>query len=69
MNEKDKIMITRYALFEGSAPPRQTEAFRAHVNEHPVALWTQFDGAAEVRVTFEGRIHHHVTQATDHPLT
>lgn len=45
-------MITRYALFEGSVNPGQIEAFRAHVNEHLVPLWTKFDGAQEVRVMF-----------------
>ena len=110
-------MLTRYALFEGSVKQGQTEAFRTYVNEHLVPLWTQFDGALEVRVMFgedrdegapefplilaisypdeaameralscdarfksrdvtgvmveqffDGRIHHHVTSATEHPL-
>lgn len=45
-------MITRYALFEGSVKPGQTEAFRAAVKERLVPLWTQFPGATEVRVMF-----------------
>lgn len=110
-------MLTRYALFEGSVKEGKTQAFRAFVNENLVPLWTQFDGAIEVRVMFgedrdegapefplilaisyeniagmekalacdarfksrevtgvmvekyfDGRIHHHVTEATDHPV-
>lgn len=45
-------MITRYALFEGTVKDGQTEAFRQFVNDHLVPLWTQFDGALEVRVMF-----------------
>lgn len=110
-------MITRYALFEGTVKEGQTPAFRAFVNENLVPLWTQFDGALEVRVMFgedrdegapeyplilaisyqnmagmdkalacdarfksrevtgelveryfDGRIHHHVMAASEHPL-
>ena len=45
-------MITRYALFEGSVKDGQTQAFRTFVNDHLIPLWTQFDGAQEVRVMF-----------------
>ena len=45
-------MITRYALFEGAIKPNQKAAFQAYVNEKLIPLWTQFDGASEVRVTF-----------------
>lgn len=111
-------MITRYALFEGTVKEGQTPAFRKFVNEKLVPLWTQFDGAVEVRVMFgedrdegapefplilaisyedtagmekalacaarfksrevtgemvelyfDGRIHHHVMAANEHPLT
>lgn len=45
-------MITRFALFEGSIKPGQTDAFRAAVKERLVPLWTQFPGNSEVRVMF-----------------
>lgn len=45
-------MITRFALFEGSVKPGQTEAFRAAVKERLVPLWTQFPGNTDVRVMF-----------------
>ena len=45
-------MITRYALFEGTVKTDQKDAFRAFVNAELVPLWTQFDGAQEVRVMF-----------------
>ena len=45
-------MITRFALFEGSVKPGQTEAFRAAVKERLVPLWTQFPGNSDVRVMF-----------------
>lgn len=110
-------MITRYALFEGTVKPGQTEAFRAFVTDRLVPLWTSFDSATEVRVMFgeerdegapefplilaisyddiggmenalacdarfksrevtgemveryfDGRIHHHVMSAHQHPL-
>jgi len=45
-------MITRYALFEGSIKTGHEADFRTFVNEKLVPLWTQFDGAQEVRVMF-----------------
>lgn len=45
-------MITRFALFEGSVKPGQTEAFRAAVLERLVPLWKQFPGNTDVRVMF-----------------
>lgn len=45
-------MITRYALFEGSIKPGQTEAFRAAVMEKILPKWKQFQGALDVRVSF-----------------
>lgn len=45
-------MITRYALFEGTVNEGETDAFRQHVNDHLVPLWTQFTGNTEVRVMF-----------------
>ncbi|GGX67195.1 hypothetical protein GCM10007385_40350 [Tateyamaria omphalii] len=45
-------MITRFALFEGSVKPGQTDAFRAVVLERLVPLWTQFPGNTDVRVMF-----------------
>ncbi|WP_299044774.1 antibiotic biosynthesis monooxygenase [uncultured Tateyamaria sp.] len=45
-------MITRFAMFEGSVRPGQTEAFRAAVLERLVPLWTQFPGNTDVRVMF-----------------
>ena len=45
-------MITRFALFEGSVKPGQTEAFRAAVKDRLVPLWTQFPGVIDVRVMF-----------------
>lgn len=45
-------MITRFALFEGSVKPGQTEAFRTAVREQLVPLWTQFPGNTDVRVMF-----------------
>ena len=45
-------MITRFAIFEGSVRPGQTEAFRAAVKERLVPLWTQFTGNTDVRVMF-----------------
>lgn len=45
-------MITRFALFEGSVKPGQTQAFRAAVLERLVPLWTQFPGNTDVRVMF-----------------
>ncbi len=45
-------MITRFALFEGSVKPGQTEAFRTAVNDRLVPLWRQFTGAADIRVMF-----------------
>ncbi|MBY5935620.1 antibiotic biosynthesis monooxygenase [Tateyamaria omphalii] len=45
-------MITRFALFEGSVKPGQTDAFRAAVLERLVPLWRQFPGNTDVRVMF-----------------
>ena len=45
-------MITRYALFEGSVRPGQTESFRAAVLSRLVPLWRQFPGNTDVRVMF-----------------
>ena len=45
-------MITRYALFEGTIKPGQTEAFRAAVMETILTKWKQFPGAMDVRVSF-----------------
>lgn len=45
-------MITRFALFEGSVKPGQTQAFRAAVTERLVPLWRQFTDNSDVRVMF-----------------
>ncbi|NSZ18388.1 hypothetical protein [Agrobacterium vitis] len=45
-------MITRYALFEGTVKPGQTEAFRAAVIETILPKWKQFPKAIDVRVSF-----------------
>lgn len=45
-------MITRFALFEGTLNPGQTDAFRAAVTERLVPLWRQFPGNSDVRVMF-----------------
>lgn len=45
-------MITRFALFEGSVKPGQTEAFRTAVLNRLVPLWRQFPGNSDVRVMF-----------------
>jgi hypothetical protein len=45
-------MITRYALFEGTIKPGQTEAFRAAVMEEILPRWKEFPGALDVRVSF-----------------
>lgn len=45
-------MITRYALFEGTVKPGQTEAFRAAVMDEILPKWKQFPGALDVRVSF-----------------
>lgn len=45
-------MITRYALFEGSIKPGQTDAFRAAVMDKILPKWKQFPGALDVRVSF-----------------
>lgn len=45
-------MITRFALFEGSIKPGQSDAFRAAVKDRLVPLWTQFPGNTDVRVMF-----------------
>ena len=45
-------MITRYAFFEGTIREGETEAFRQHVNDKLIPLWTQFPGNTEVRVMF-----------------
>ena len=45
-------MITRYAFFEGSVKPGQTDAFREAVTTQLVPLWTQFPGNSDVRIMF-----------------
>jgi quinol monooxygenase YgiN len=45
-------MITRYALFEGSIKPGQTDAFRAAVIDKILPKWKQLPGALEIRVSF-----------------
>ncbi len=45
-------MITRYAIFEGRIKDGKTEEFRAAV----------------LPLYFEGRIHHHLTEAHDYEL-
>ncbi len=45
-------MITRFALFEGTVKPGQTEAFRAAVLERLVPLWKQFPNNTDVSVMF-----------------
>ena len=45
-------MITRFALFEGTVKPGQTDAFRATVLDRLVPLWKQFPGNTDVRVMF-----------------
>jgi hypothetical protein len=45
-------MITRYAIFEGTVAPGQTEAFRRAVLEEILPVWKQFPGALTIRVTF-----------------
>lgn len=45
-------MITRYALFEGSIAPGQTEAFRAAVLSEILPVWRRFPGALDIHVTF-----------------
>lgn len=45
-------MITRFALFEGTVKPGQTQAFRTAVLDRLVPLWTQFTGNTDVRVMF-----------------
>lgn len=45
-------MITRYALFEGTVPPGQSEAFRAAVLAEILPVWRRFPGALAIHVTF-----------------
>lgn len=45
-------MITRYALFEGTVHPGQTQAFRAAVLAEMLPVWQTFPGALSLRVTF-----------------
>ena len=45
-------MITRFALFEGTVKPGQTQAFRTAVLDRLVPLWTQFTVNTDVRVMF-----------------
>ncbi len=45
-------MITRYALFEGTISPGQTQAFRDAVLAEILPKWKAFPGALSVRVTF-----------------
>lgn len=46
-------MITRYALFEGSIHPGQTEAFRAAILADVLPHWQSFPDVLAVRVCFE----------------
>ncbi|RKE79429.1 hypothetical protein [Rhizobium sp. AG855] len=50
-------MITRYALFEGTNKPGQTEAFRAAVMAEILPRWKEFPGALDVRVSFAEARH------------
>jgi antibiotic biosynthesis monooxygenase (ABM) superfamily enzyme len=43
-------MLIRCAFFEGKVKPGCEQAFAAFVKDRLVPLWTQFPGAAEVRV-------------------
>lgn len=45
-------MITRFALFEGTVKPGQTDAFRAAVLENILPKWKNLPGALDVRVAF-----------------
>ena len=45
-------MITRYALFEGTVAPGQTQAFRDAVLAEILPVWRRFPGALAVHVTF-----------------
>ena len=47
------IMITRYALFEGSIRTGQTEAFRAAILADVLPHWQSFPDVLAVRVCFE----------------
>ena len=49
-------MITRYALFEGTVAPGQTEAFRAAVLDEILPVWRRFPGALAIHVTFALRV-------------
>ncbi len=65
-------MITRYALFEGTVPADQTEAFRAAVLTELLPTWQAFPGATAVRVTFadsrdDGAPEIPLILATDYP--
>lgn len=110
-------MIVRYAFFEGTIRDGKEKEFYKFVDDKLVPLWTQFEGASEVRTyaererdegapgfplimaivypdrwaldramacearfksrdetmnlmkMFDGRIHHHVTEAAIHPAT
>lgn len=45
-------MITRYALFEGTVAPGQTQAFRDAVLAKILPVWRRFPGALAVHVIF-----------------
>ena len=45
-------MITRYALFEGTVAPGQTQAFRDAVLAEILPVWRRFPGALAIHVTF-----------------
>jgi hypothetical protein len=45
-----KLMIIRYALFEGEIHPGKEAEFKTFVKEQLVPLWIQFPGAQEIRV-------------------
>ena len=46
------LMITRYALFEGTVKAGETEAFRNAVLNELLPKWKAFPGALAVRVAF-----------------
>lgn len=65
-------MITRYALFEGTVPPGQTEAFRTAVMDELLPRWKAFPGALAVRVGFaeardDGAPDYPLILAVDYP--
>jgi hypothetical protein len=51
--QRNAQMITRYALFEGSIHPGQTEAFRAAILADVLPHWQSFPEIIAVRACFE----------------